>query len=137
MLAVKEIGRITFIEGKGCKAGKWAKLCGSPFPPIAKQILDAERARARGMRVDWRRVPTFEVKVSSRVIGRRIAPRILALHTLRRSVCGSMPLRSGGKFLASPARECGSFCIDHIHRPRRRQRDDSEHRPIFPLRIRV
>src|SRR5215472_7435764 len=117
MFAVKEISRVALVERKWSEAGERTEFSRSPFPSISQQILNSKSAGTRSMRVDWRRVPTLEVKVPARQIGSRVAPWVFPFRTLSCAVRGALPLRLRGKFLACPARVGGSLCVTHIHRP--------------------
>src|SRR4029077_7927094 len=66
MFAVEEIGGVPPVEGKRREAGKGTERCRGPLPSIAEQIVNAERAGARGMSIDGRGVPALRMKISAR-----------------------------------------------------------------------
>src|SRR5207244_748031 len=73
------------------------------------------------------RVPALEIEVSMLRPRRRVAPRVLALGALGRSVGGAMELRLGRQRALRPARERGGFGVAHVHRRLLGQRGFGEH----------
>src|SRR5579863_499028 len=135
MFAVKKISRVTAIEREWLKARERTESCGSPFPAVAEKIVNAECARARGMRVHGSGMPSPVVEIAADLVRLGIAPRIHSIYAMRSAVGGAMPLRFSGKSLAAPASERRGFGVTNINGPRKRQRNCPEHRTIFPLRV--
>ncbi len=70
-----------------------------------------------------------------RLAGRLFAPGIRALGSVRRTVCGAMPLGFRRQLFASPACEGRCFRVAHVNRPGRRKRNRSKHPAILPVRL--
>lgn len=96
MLAVKKISRVTAIEREWLKSRERTKGCRSPFPAVAKKIVNAERARACGMCIHGSGMPSPVVEIAADLVRFGIAPRIRSIYAMRSAVGGAMPLRFSG-----------------------------------------
>src|SRR6266702_524133 len=74
--AVEEICGITWIKGHRRESRKWGELRARPLPTVSDKIMNAKRARPRGMRAHGRRIPRSKIEIAVAFAWRLIAPRI-------------------------------------------------------------
>src|SRR5262249_17861191 len=132
-LAIKKVGRISWIVGHRGKTGQRSENAARPFPAVADQIVHAESAGARRMRADGDWVPIRKIEITVLRGGRFISPRILTLESAVRCAIGSaMELLFVGQLAAEPICVSRGFGVTHVNRPIERQTQLFKHTACHP-----
>ena len=104
VLPIDKISRVSRIKRKRLEPWERREMTHCPFPSISQHVFDSKCARSFRERIHRHRIPTTQIEIAKRRIGRIVTPRVIALRPLARSISRAVPFFFRRKRFARPSR---------------------------------